>query len=132
MGEASKLDDYLDDLASQPLPPEVERLDPRPKLRIAHDALARALGPNATVHNVLEQVSNGNGATVLHDATSDATAVVVPADEYLELVTSQIKDRGLAHVTSDGRALPSDATLNGFGVEQVDPAATWLHIGRIA
>lgn len=130
MGKASELDDWLD---SHPLAPEeIEARDgPRPKLRLAPDVLAETLDSSTSVKGVLDRVA-GEGVckiAALHDAESGATAVAVPLEQYLELVTSHIRDRSLSEVTLDNRALPSDTTLAVLGVEQVDPQATWLHMG---
>lgn len=129
MSKGSELDDWLE---RNPLTPdEEERLDPRPELRLAPDILAQALGPNASTKDALERVA-GEGdskVAVLRDAGSGMTAVAVPLERYLELVTSYIKDRNLSEVTVDNRALPSAEILTALGVEQVDPQATWLYMG---
>lgn len=130
MGKARELDNWLDSrppLSSE----ETERREPRPKLRLRPEVLAQALGPAAEVKGVLDRQAGETGEkrTALHDAESGATAVAVPLEQYLELVTSYIRDRHLAQVNHDHRVIPPDTTFSELGVEQVDPQATWLHLG---
>jgi len=93
------------------------------------ELLASGLGADASVREVLARQSSGAGEdiTVLRDAAG-ATAVTIPVEQYLELVTSYIKDNELSEVNLDGRVGPSDAVLSGLGVEQVNPRDTWLRI----
>jgi hypothetical protein len=128
MGKASELDDFLD--RQPPLTPEeIEARDgPRPKLRLGSHLLNRSLGPDAKTGDVLDRLTSETKVTSLHDSETGATGVVVPAEQYLELVTSYIRDRGLAEVKLDGQVAPTDTTLLDLGVEQVNPRDTWLRI----
>jgi hypothetical protein len=128
MGRASELDEWLE---KHPLTSEeVEMRDgPRPPLRLGADILRESLGPETPAKDVLERLSStvvGNVA-VMRDA-SGTTAVAVPVDRYLELVSSYIRDRQLSEVNLDGRIAPSDGTLGELGVEQVNPRDTWIHV----
>ncbi len=128
MGKAGELDDYLE---AHPLTPKgIEaRRGARPKLRLGRAVLDQALGPETEARGALDRLANGAKVTALYDPESGATAVVVPVEEYLELVTAHIRDRGLAEVGLNGQVAPSDATLSELGVEQVNPRETWLRIG---
>jgi hypothetical protein len=68
----------------------------------------------------------------LHDPDIGITAVVVPAEQYLELVTSYVRDRGHWEMQLDGRAASPEGMLSAFGVEQVNPQESWLRIGATA
>lgn len=128
MGKASELDDFL---GRQPplTPEEVEARDgPRPKLRLGPDLISRSLGPDVRASNALDQIASGAKTTALRDPETDTTAVVVPAEQYLELVTSYIRDRDLSEVKLDGQVAPSETTLLDLGVEQVNPRETWLRV----
>lgn len=128
MGKASELDD---DLRRHPLTrEELEQFQgPRPKLRLRAEVLERALGSSAQVQDVLELVNTqGADAVALRDPQTDAIVVVVPAGQYLELVTAYIRDRNLAEVKLSGQVTPSEATFSELGVEQVNPRDTWLRI----
>jgi hypothetical protein len=127
MGKASELDDWLE---RNPLTPEETEMrdGPRPKLRLGPNVLAQALDPSAKVKDVLVRVSEAaSKVTVLHDAQSGATAFAIPEEQYLELITSYIRDRDLSEVKSDGRIAPSDETLSELGVEEINPRDTWIH-----
>lgn len=127
MGKATEFDDLMGGM-----PPRTaearERRDPRPKLRLRQEVLEQAVTPSHPVADTLSRLVD-EPEVALHDPDSGNTAIAVPLDQYLELVTSFIRDRQLAQITADGRAIPSEATLMGLGVEQVDPQATWLHTG---
>jgi len=130
MGKASELDDYLE---THPLTPDEKARykRPRPQLRLRSEVVEQALDPDAPVKTALGHVATQQGAEVvaLHDAESGSTAVIVPVAQYLELVSSYIRDRELAEIDLNGRAVPSDATFSALGVEQVDPQESWLRIG---
>ncbi len=129
MGKASELDDFLD--KQPPLTPE-EAYGPRPELRLRPELLAKALGPSTGVRRALHELNkeNADGEIVLHDKESGATAVAVPVELYLYLVSSHIRAMNLSEVSpEDGQIRPSDATLSVLGVEQVDPRAVWVHTG---
>jgi hypothetical protein len=130
MGEASEFDDWLE---RHPLTPEetAQRDGPRPELRLRPEALSQALGPDAQVKNVLDRQvaeTSEKRTAVLHDSKTGTTSIAVPLEQYLELVTSYIRDRDLAQLTLDNRAIPPDEALSELWVEQVDPQATWLHL----
>ncbi len=131
MGKASELDDWLE--RQGPLTPEeTDERDPRPRLRLGHKVLSTALGPDQHMQHVLDRVSgtaSDESVVGLCDDQSNVRAVAVPVEQYLELVTSYIRDRNLSELTLDNRSVPSDATLAELGVEQVDPHATWLNLG---
>lgn len=126
MGKASDLDDFLEGM-----PPltqeEKDKREHRPKMRIRAEVLDQALESSAGVRDVLDRL-DGNQQVALHDAESDATAIAVPVEQYVELVRSYIKDRQLFDLTSE--APVPEATLSQLGVEQVDPHEPWLHIGN--
>lgn len=129
MGKGSELDDWLQ---KNPLTPEeVEtREGPRPKLRLRPDMLEKALGPDSQVKEALRRVASegADSVTALRDAESGTAAIVVPVEQYLELISSHIRDRHLAEVQLDGQVAPSESTFAAFGVEQVNPRDTWLGI----
>jgi hypothetical protein len=130
MGRATDLDNFLSKL---PPAEDGEGLDgPRPELRLGAEALKQALGPDAPIRDVLDRqaAETGEKRTVLRDPKTGITSVAVPLEQYLELVTSHIRDRNIAQLTLDNRVIPSDDVLSEFGVEQVDPQATWLHMGE--
>lgn len=130
MGKASELDDWLD--RQPPLTPEerVRYEGPRPQLRLRSEVVQRALGPDAPVKAALGPVAAHDAeAVALHDPDSGVTAVVVPAEQYLELVISYIRDHGHWEMQLDGRAAPPEGTLSAFGVEQANPQESWLRIG---
>src|SRR5579863_1718042 len=101
---------------------------PDPQLRLNADILARSISPDSTTE-LLDQVEGDNLVAVVHNAEQQARAVVVPAELYLELVTSYIRDRNLMEAQLDGRIVPPEATLAELGVEQVDPRQTWIYTG---
>ena len=111
---------------------ERSRNNPRPGLRLGPDMLAQALSSSANVGDVLDRLADNSASavTALRDAESGAAAVVVPVSQYLELVTSFIRDRELIEISTEGHhaghAAPSDATLRELGVEQVNPHDTWV------
>jgi hypothetical protein len=113
--------ELVNELKSPLTPEEIE--DSRPKLRLRADVFTQAFGPNAEVKDVLDRLADETVGEVaaLHDAESGTTAIVVPVERYLELITSHISDRNLSEVTLDNRVVPSEAILSGLGVEQVDP-----------
>jgi hypothetical protein len=129
MGKASELDDFLD---KQPPLTSEEAHGPRPELQLRPELLAKALGPSNRIRRALYEL-NKEGAdreVVLHDEKSGATAVAVPIELYLYLVTSHIQAMNLSEVSpEDGQIRPSHATLSVLGVEQVDPRAVWVHTG---
>lgn len=129
MGRASELDDWLDKLP--PLSPEEAAIEPRPGLRLAPNTVRHALDSQSRLAQVIAEVSGEATSKVvaLRDTDGAVAGVAIPAEQYLELVTSYIRDRNLSQVTLDNRAVPSDATLAELGVEQVDPNATWLYLG---
>lgn len=129
MGKATDLDDWFErhPLTSE----EMERREgPRPKLRLAPDVLAQAIDSSTQVKDALDRAVTqaAINVTALHDAESGVTAIAVPAERYLELVTSFIRDRNLSEVNLDGRIAPSDATLSELGVEQINPRDTWISV----
>lgn len=130
MGKASEFDDRIRRLTQE----EYDELRGRhrPPLRLRREALERALDPSTGVGDVLHRQSNGEDLTVLHDARTGATAVAVPVEQYLQLVSALIGDNELSEVQLDGTIRPSDATLAASGVEQVDPNATWIKTGPLA
>ena len=131
MGKATELDDSLQRMPRR-TPEERERFDPRPKLRLRQEVLEQAISPAQPVADALGRLA-GEGSeprVALHDPESGATAVAVPLEQYLELVTSYIKDRQLAAMTTDARSTPPNATQIELGIEQVDPQATWLYTGE--
>jgi|HubBroStandDraft_6_1064221.scaffolds.fasta_scaffold89496_2 hypothetical protein len=126
MGKASKL---LQELMATESPEEAH--GPRPKLRLRPELADQALGPAAHVEDILDRLS-GEGTSkevVLHDASTGTSVVAIPVEEYLELVTSYIRDMNLSNLATDGQIRPSDAALAELGVEQEDPQATWQHVG---
>ena len=135
MGKASELDDWLD--KQPPLTQdEVEerRGGKRPELRLRPDVLSEALHPSARVSDVLARLENrtANSVTALHDADSGTTAIAVPLEQYLQLVSAYIGDNQLLEAQLDGRIVPPDTTLEASGVDQVDPQATWIETGPLA
>lgn len=127
MGKASELDDWLE---RHPLTPEEKaRQKPRPQLRLRREVLYRALSPDVLVKEALDQVAAGGSETLaMLDAATGETAIVVPVERYLELVTSHIRDMQLDEMGLDGRTTPSEDTFLALGVEQVDPTESWLRI----
>lgn len=107
-----------------------EHVESSPALRLGHDEVARAIDPHASISEVLDRAT-GEGASkleVIHDERTGATAVVVPVEQYLTLVTSHIAAHSLYAMTAEGRVGPGDATLTELGVEQVNPHDTWLPV----
>jgi peptidyl-tRNA hydrolase len=138
MGKGTEHDDRMRERQAEIARGEREdvrsRNNPRPELRLGHELLARAIDSHAMTKDVLDQVT-GEGArsvVVLRDAESGATAVTVTVEQYLNLVTSLIRDRGLTELNTEsplaGRLAPSDATFTDLGVEPVNPRDTWLPI----
>jgi len=126
MGKASELSKALEE---QPLTPQEheQREGPRPALRLSDELINEALGPAVSIGEALTQANNSarTQPVVLRDPETEQTAVVLSADEYLDLVTSRVKDRQLYQTFPDRRIGPSAETLADLGVEQVDPRATW-------
>ena len=131
----TKASELLDDLRQRRLTPEEReaRDGPRPKLRLEPTVLDRTVGAHANMQDVLTRLGGEGTAkmVVLHDADSGASAVAVPVEQYLELVTSFLKDGQVSQYQAglDGRIAPSAAALAELGVEQVNPRDTW---GRVA
>lgn len=125
----------VEELLSHPLTEEeqAERRGPRPKLRLRPEVLTQALDTKASVRDVLAR-QTGEAApalTVLRDAETGATSVAVPLDQYLELVTSSIKDADRWIAGNDGGLRPPDDDLAQLGVEQVNPDDSWTRIERV-
>jgi hypothetical protein len=104
--------------------------EPRPALRLRPDVLADAIDPRTVDSELLDRVTGKRAGklTVIRDTESGATVVVVPVEQYFTLVTSHIRDQGLATMRTDGRVGPFDETLTELGVEQVNPHDTWLPV----
>lgn len=118
----------------KPLTPEqrqarLDSLSPRPKLKLNGEVAQRALGTTANVKDVLAQLEGDDTAKVaaLHDADSGASAVVIPVEQYLELVTSRLRDNEVFTFQAEpsGRVGPQETDLAELGVEQVNPRDTW-------
>jgi len=125
MGKASEMDSKIPPLT----PEEAERhYGPRPELRLADAALRESIDANASVRAALEQAAGSAtaGPVVIRDSETQQTAVVISAEQYLDLVTSSIRDRQQYEATHDAGVRPSAETLARLGIEQVDPHATWL------
>lgn len=127
MGKASDLDRHMAGRIQSPQ--EVERREGRrPKLRLRPEVLDQALTIPSQV-DIFDRLGEKAGQVVaLHNAEREATAVVITTEQYLKLVTSLIRDRELTELNLDGRIAPSDATLAGLGVEQINPRDTWFPI----
>ncbi len=63
----------------------------------------------------------------LREPGSDATAVIIPVERYLELAGKELAGYSERVGTLDGRMIPAESAFEASYVEPVDPDATWTH-----
>lgn len=125
MGKATELDDYH---SQHPLTPEqIEARHTKiPELRLRTDVPAIEVDENTRARDVLERLRSENiGGVALRDPNGAATAMVVSAERYLELVGTSLANDRRKEGATDGRIIPTEAAFEESYVEQVDPQAAW-------
>jgi hypothetical protein len=128
--QRSKASEVVEDLMSHPLTEEelARRYPKVEKLRLRPDAPTAEIDETLPVKEVIERLrSDDSGVIALREPGSDATAVVIPVERYLELAGKELAGYSERVGTLDGRIIPTESAFAASHVEPVDPDATWSH-----
>lgn len=102
--------------------PREEKL---PEVRLRADTPTLEVNEDTRIRGTLDQLQAGEvGAVALSEPGSKPSAVVIPIERYLELVTRELV-AGRGTIASQGRIIPEDSTLAAVHIEPVDPNADW-------
>ena len=128
--QRSKAGDVVEDLMRNPLTPEeLARRYPRvEELRLRPDAPTAEIDEALPAKEVVERLrSEDVGVIALRGQGSDAAAVIIPVERYLELAGKELAGFSERVGTLDGRMVPVESAFEASYVEPVDPDATWTH-----
>jgi hypothetical protein len=126
----SKASAIVDDLMGHPLTPEeVARRHPKVEtLRLRPDVPTVEIDDTLPVKKIIERLrSEDVDVLALHESGSDAAAVIISVERYLELAGKELASYSERVGTLDGRIIPAESAFAASHVEQVDPNATWTH-----
>jgi hypothetical protein len=124
-GKATRLDEELDRLAGSP---EIARQRPKPPaLRLRSDAPELDVTEATRASDALTRLQNSDiGILALRPSDGEAVAVVLPVEQYLTLVASELLHNPRNKIAgTDGEIRPRDELLEASQVTQVDPTDTW-------
>jgi hypothetical protein len=129
MAERLSASDVTDRLTSRPLSPRqlAERERKLPPIRLRADVASLDVDEATPVTDALTGLqSRGVDALALRELGSDATAVVLPVERYLDLVAKELLNGNQLVAQPGGRVTPTEAAFAASYVEEVNPGeGTW-------
>lgn len=116
---SSKASEAVEDFMHRGNEPRKPKL---PELRLRSDMPTVAVSAATPLVDVVEQLrSEGVGVIALHEADSDAMAVMLPVERYLELVGKVLVGQRTGIVNPYGQLVPPESDFADAYVKQVNP-----------
>jgi hypothetical protein len=120
----SKASELADDLRRRSSSPAERETPEVPEIKLRSDAPALEVTETTPIGDALAQLrSQGVGVIALREQGGEPTAVVIPAERYIELVGTELLNG--RKVAQGGRLVPAESAFAAVYVEEVNPGDTW-------